>query len=303
MKIMGEIDLFAGIRVGKTAAKIDASIIHAHTALAHTMGIFAKSVCSAKLIVTRRVDFPLKTRGFSHWKYKRADHIIAISENIKQIMLKAGIDETKISLVPSGVAFNDLPEITNKSVLKSQLGIDTDHKIIGTIAAFVGHKDYPTLLRAFRIVLNQYPQVWLLSLGEGKDRRQLEKLAKSLNIDHRLKFLGFRTDVIDFFLLFDVYAQASRLEGLCTSLIEAMYHRLPIAATSAGGIPDLIEHNVTGLLSPPEDYEKLADSIIRLLNEPKLGARLAEAAHLKSLNFTADNMVKRTEQLYMKLLL
>jgi glycosyltransferase involved in cell wall biosynthesis len=92
------------------------------------------------------------------------------------------------------------------------------------------------------------------------------------------------------------------MEGLCTSLIEAMFHRLPIAATSTGGIPDLIEHRISGLLSSPEDPEALASSIIELLNNPQLAQELGVGAYLKSLDFTVENMVNRTEKLYLKLL-
>ena len=295
-------DIISGIRIGRLAAKIGASIIHCHTALAHSLGIIAAIVHNCRLVVTRRVDFPLRSAGFSLWKYRRAGGILAISSRIRDILLQAGIPEDKVTLAPSGVIFKDNPYQTNILQLQNELGISQDDKVIGTVAALVGHKDYPTLLKAFKIILSRYPNIWLLALGEGGDRSQLESLAAKLDIARRVKFLGFKQNVDDYFGIFDVYVQSSRLEGLCSSLIEAMHHRLPIAAASAGGIPDLIEDGVTGLLSAPEDYENLAESILKLLENPALGKRLGEAAKLKSYHFSAENMVNRTEAVYLKLL-
>jgi len=297
-RMRGELDFVTGIRIGRLAAKIGASIIHCHTALAHTLGIIACFVCKAKLVVTRRVDFPLRSAGFSLWKYRRADNILAISNRIRDILIQSGIPEDKVTLVPDGVIFKDNPSQTNILQLQNELGISQNDKVIGTVAALVGHKDYPTLFRAFNVVLSHHPDCWLLALGEGDDRSQLESLAVKLDIARRVKFLGFKENVDDFFNIFDVYVQSSRLEGLCSSLIEAMYRRLPIAAASAGGIPDLIEDEVTGLLSAPEDYEGLAKSILRLLEDRDLGEKLGAAAMRKSYHFSAENMVNRTEAVY-----
>jgi len=302
LKMRGEFDIIAGFQIGRIARDYRIPLIHCHTALAHTLGIYAQYVCGAKLVVTRRVDFELQGGSASLWKYRRADHIIAISRRIRQILLEAGIPSAKISLVPSGVRFTAPPAAATVARLRRELNLPEESVIIGTVAALVGHKDYPTLIRAFRQVADTYPQAVLLALGEGDERTGLENLIRELNLREKVHLLGYREEADAFFALFDVYVQSSKLEGLCSSLIEAMYSGLPIAATTAGGIPDLIENGISGLLSPPEDAVALAASIIRLIAEGGFAEKLGRAARVKAQDFSAENMVEGNEQVYMKLL-
>ena len=302
VKMRGEVDMIAGFQIGKIAKETGVSIIHCHTALAHSLGIFAQMVCGAKLVVTRRVDFGLKSGVISAWKYKRADHIIAISTKIRNIILDAGIDESKVSLVPSGVILKDEIDGALVDELRTDLGADWETKIVGTIAALVGHKDYPTLLRAYQIFAKKFPDSKLICLGEGDDEEQLDQLAWELGIWDNVVFMGYVDNIPDYLGVFSIYVQASKQEGLCSSLIEAMFNYSRIAATSAGGIPDLIEDGVTGLLSEPGDHEGLAASMIRLAEDDKLAFELGQGAHRKSLDFSAEAMVEKNEQVYMKLL-
>ncbi len=302
LKLRGELNIAAGMRLGNLARRLKIPLLHAHTAAAHSQGLAAKFISGAKLVVTRRVDFPLKSL-FSALKYRRADHIIAISRKIMEVMLSSGVPENKISLVHSGVVFNDkasAPEAVER--LRKELNLPARHKIIGISAALAGHKDHATLLRAFKVILEVKPDCVLLALGEGDELPRLQALAEELNISEKVKFLGYRRDIADFWGLFDLYVQSSKMEGLCTSLIEAMNHRLPIAATDAGGIPDLIENGVTGLAVPAQNPPALAQAALKLLNNTELGSELGEAAAKKSLEFTAEKMVEKTEAVYRSLL-
>ena len=298
----GELDLFSGWKIGRLARKIEARIIHCHTALAHSLGLMAKLFSPVTLVVTRRVDFPLNASVLSPWKYRRTDHIIAISSRIRSILLQNGVAENRISLIPSGLVFSNNPNSESTLSLRMELNIPQEAVIIGTVAALVGHKDYPTLIEAFNLVIKEIPNAVLLMLGEGDERPGLEKIIARLGLQGKARLLGFRKDVVRFFGLFDVYVQSSKMEGLCSSLIEAMHHRLSIAATSAGGIPDLIEDGVTGILVNTQSPSELAAALVKLLKDKDMGKRLAEDAHLKSKNFSAEKMVERTEEVYLKLL-
>ena len=295
-------DLASGWRISRILRETGAPLMHAHTAQAHALGLAAKCFAGGKLVVTRRVDFPLKS-PLSRWKYRRADRIIAISTRIMEVLLQAGMDESRMSLIPSGVPLNHKErDVSGQTAIRVELGIPDGSQVIGTAAALAGHKDYPTLLRAFKIILAEQPDCFLLALGEGDERPRLESLVRELGLSSRVRFPGFRPDIADFWGLFCVYVQSSKMEGLCTSLIEAMHHRLPIAATRAGGIPDLITDGDTGLLTPTENPPALAEAVIKLLNEPELGKRLGKAAFMKSLAFSAEQMVEKTEAVYLEIL-
>lgn len=302
VKMRGEMDVFSGMKIARIAKATGAAIIHCHTAGAHSLAIISRIRRRAKLVVTRRVDFPLKGGKVSVWKYRKADHLIAISSKIFNVLISSGIHEQNISLAPSGVELSENYDDSTTANLYSELNIDKGDKIIGMIAAMVGHKDWYTMLKAFSIVREALPNVWLLALGDGDDMTAIEAFAKKTGVVDGIKFLGFREDVGDFFGMFDVYVQSSKMEGLCSTIIEAMHHRLLIAATSAGGIPDLIEDKVTGLLSVPENPQMLAGNILKLLENPNKYRHLGEAAHEKSKLFSAENMVSKTEEVYLKLL-
>jgi glycosyltransferase involved in cell wall biosynthesis len=126
----------------------------------------------------------------------------------------------------------------------------------------------------------------------------LESLARSLGITERVTFTGFRTDALDLLRAFDVFAMSSYLEGLGTSIMDAQALGVPVVATRTGGIPELVEDGVTGLLSPPRDPEAFARTILRILEDDGLRAACAGAAREQSYRYDYRTMVYKTLDVY-----
>ena len=134
--------------------------------------------------------------------------------------------------------------------------------VVGNVAALVPHKGQRYLVEAARHVVQQLPDARFVILGEGDLREHLDKLVKERHLQKHVLLPGFRTDVLGCIKGFDLFAMSSVTEGLGTSLLDAMACARPIVATTAGGIPEIVEDNVNGLLVPPRDQTALANAIV-----------------------------------------
>src|SRR5205823_9264493 len=126
-------------------------------------------------------------------------------------------------------------------------------------------KGHPTLLEAWPLVLQAVPDAYLLVVGEGAQRPALEEQARELRIAHRVVFTGRRDDVPAVTAALDVAVLPSYREAQGLTVLEAMALRRPVVASAVGGIPEMIEDGLTGLLVPPRDPDALATAIVRLL--------------------------------------
>ena len=136
-------------------------------------------------------------------------------------------------------------------------------------------------------------------VGSGPLEAELRSLATELGLEDRVVFTGFRKDADRIIASLDVFAFSSRMEGLGTVVLDAFSLGVPVAATRAGGIPEMVEDEKTGLLSPPGDPEGLAGNIIRLLGDEALARRLTGAAlRLVRENYSIDLMAEKYRRLY-----
>lgn len=278
-------------------------LVHAHTA--HTAALAALAVrgTPVKLVVSRRVDFPLRGAMLSRWKYGQADRIIAVSEAVRRILVSGGVRGDRVVVVPDGVGCTEAsPWVTHGGPLRDQLMVNAETLLVGIVAALAPHKDYPTFLRAAQQVAAQDPSVHFVIVGEGPLRFSLEAETNHLGLASRVHFLGFREDVRSLMMAFDIVVLSSKEEGLGSVLLEAMSLGKPIAATAAGGIPEIVADGETGILAPPRDPQALAEAILRLLRDPRLRERLGSAARTAVQRFSVNRMVESTERVYAEVL-
>ena len=174
--------------------------------------------------------------------------------------------------------------------------------IVGNVGALVGHKGQRHLVEAMSLVIRQVPDARLVILGEGELRPQLEQQVKHLHLEKHVVLPGFRPDVLSMIKGFDLFVMSSETEGLGTSLLDAMSARKPCVGTRVGGIPEVIEDGVTGLLVPSHDAPSLADAIGRLLKDAALRARMGDAAFERvKACFSVEKMVEATVTAYRRL--
>jgi len=272
-------------RSGKAAAKIadsySASILQLHSGHSVSCGLWAKLFNrKLKLVATRRVDFSIKKNPFSVLKYntKLLDHIVCISEEIRQVLHRDGVPDNKLSVIHSGIDTHRFDHIEVPLDFRQKWGIPVQTKLVGTVAALAGHKDYPNLLETASKICQARQDIWLMAVGEGELMEPMKQLAKELNIADRFIFTGFQSQVGEFLKAFDIFILASKKEGLGTSVLDAMSVGLPIVATRAGGIPEMIKDGENGLLVNTGDSDALAQAVLYLIDNPQTAAALGKKA-------------------------
>ena len=296
----GEWDLLTAYRLAGIIRREQVDIIHAHTSHAHTIACIARQLAGrGKVVVSRRVDFPPKSHAFNRWKYAWPDQYIAISETIGRILREWGVPGEKLSVVHSAI---DPSRFEVEPMPRADLGVPEGVPLVGIVAAFVGHKDLPTFIDAMAAVNAERPEVHALIVGDGPLRAEVEARIRAKNLLERVHLLGYRDDVPAILRALDVFVLSSNEEGLGTSILDAMAAGVPVAATAAGGIPEMVIDGETGLLAAIGDGQALGKAILRLLGHPESAAALTANAHrMLDDRFTLPRMVEGNLAVYKKL--
>ena len=297
----GEWDFGAAWRLRRLIRARGAGLVHTHDAHAHALGWMASTgLTDVSLVAARRVDFEVSHNPFSRRKYLSPRvHYLAISTGVRDVLLRGGVAADRIIVVPSGVDPERFSFKAPREKMRGELGVANEAPVVGTVGSLVDHKGHRYLIDAAPLVLERFPSAEFVIVGEGELRRDLERRIREKKLGRKIHLVGYRQDVETFLSSFDVFALSSHLEGLCTSLIDAMLFRLPIVGTRTGGVPDLVRDGETGLLVEPKDPGALARAIVRLLANQQLGSRLGTAARKRALDrFTCGAMVEGTLQAY-----
>jgi glycosyltransferase involved in cell wall biosynthesis len=290
------------------------AIVHTHSAKAGTLGRLAAKLAGVPVIVHtfhghlfRGYFSPKKSRLVIFIERLLAlvsTKIVAVTQSQKDELLRYKIAPSqKIVSIPLGLELDLLQNLqTERGAFRSELGLDKDDALIGSIARLVPVKGHTFLFRAARKVIDTFPRVKILLIGDGELRNELENLASRLGIGKNVVFCGFRRDLPKIYADLDIVALTSLNEGLPVAVIEAMASQTAVVAYDVGGVKDLIEPNVTGISVPFGEIDRLAESIIFLLKNPQERERLGRNARRKvypSLHY--QRLVRDFEKFYLEL--
>ncbi len=295
-------------------ARAQGAIVHAHTG--HAAGTAAwASWAGVPVVSHRRVDFPVK--GLSaRWKYGAAGKVVCVSKAIAEIMKAAGTPAAKLAVIPDGLPVTaeeskwagvdperfSPPTAERRAACRRELAAEfnfpQDALLIGNLAALVPHKDHAALLAAAVIVLLQRPKVKFLIAGRGPEEEALFESIKRMGLLGKVILLGHREDPVPLLKALDIYVQSSWGEGMGSVLIEAAACGVPIAATTAGGIPEVVEDGGSGLLVEPRNPEAMANNLIRLIDDGPLRLRLAAEGRKNLGRFGLTRMANEMEKIY-----
>jgi glycosyltransferase involved in cell wall biosynthesis len=262
------------------------AILHAHDAHALTLAGTAGAFTATPYVVTRRVDFHLRRRGF----WTRAARVIAISEAVRGILVADGIDPERIVTVPSGIDVEAVRKV-RPGAIRRELGLPETGPLAVSVGALVGHKDHATLVDAAAVLRPGRPDLHWAIAGEGPLRGPLEAQIASLGLGDRVRLLGHVEEPLRLIAAADIFVMSSAEEGLGTSVLDAMALDVPIAATRAGGIPEMLEGGA-GFLSPPRDGAALAASVDQLLSDASIRADVASRARARVGRWSASAMAE-----------
>lgn len=236
----------------------------------------------------RRWSYPLAA-GLLRWA---ADRVLFVSDYERRNFRRCGFPDDRALTVQTGLpdAFFDVePEGTG------------DRFTFLMPARIDGRKGHDDLLRAVSISRNAPFDVWIA--GDGPARRSLERMAARLGVTDRVRFLGFQRDMPALLRRVSALVLPSLRESLPLSLREGMAAGLPVVATAVGGIPELVEHDRTGLLVPRRDPRRLARAMERLATRPDLATSMGEAARLTAeRRWRLEGYLDRLETMYRELM-
>lgn len=279
--------------------KID--IVHMHTAKSHIVGYISLLLGNrASFVLSRRVDFVPGNGRLTRARYNHPGikKILCVSDAIRKIMhayLDKGKDRS--ATVYSGVDLNKFKVEPSFSIRK-KYDINDDKIIVGNTSALADHKDYFTFIDTAKRIIDSGEKAHFFILGDGPMKEEITTYVASREMTAHITFTGFVDNVPEWLRQFDVFLITSKTEGLGTSIIDALACEVPIVATNAGGIPELVIHEKTGLLAEVKDVEALYAFVIRLIKDKTLRDQLVERGLKHVQLFSKENTAKETLKIY-----
>jgi glycosyltransferase involved in cell wall biosynthesis len=244
----------------------------------------------------------MKKNYFSKYKYnhKCIKKIICVSEAIRGMYLPAIQDTSKVTTIRSGIDISRF-KYQASSILRKEFDIDADTLLIGNVAAISPHKDYFTFIDTVKLLQAAGIKAKYLAIGNQEDTEEttcIRQYIQAQELSEVIILTGHRTDIPQILPELDVFLFTSKTEGLGTSLLDAFACRVPVVATKAGGVPELVIHEQTGLLVPIQRPDLLAAEVLRLLQNSTLRQQLVHHAQEYLQNFTKENTAEKTLEVY-----
>jgi glycosyltransferase involved in cell wall biosynthesis len=271
------------------------SVVHAHEARALYSGWLLQRMSNTPYVVTRRIDHAANNSYVRAKAYRSANRIVAISSSVARTV-EAHYSDLECEVVPDAHAgmlngharHNGSRPKSNGKTVVGHIG-ELDHS----------HKGQGTILEAARELKDTHPDLHFVLVGDGKDDRKFRRTASGLG---NVEFVGFVDNVADYLAKFDVFIYPSLREGLGSSLLDAMHFGLPIVASKVGGIPEIVEDQVNGLLIPPGSPRDLINALQRVVDDAALRESMRRQNRNKAAQFSAGRMASSYESIYRSIL-
>jgi glycosyltransferase involved in cell wall biosynthesis len=232
-------------------------------------------------------------------KYRCYDRVISISQRIREVLLAAGVPADKIVCVPSGIDTERYGRSCDRQWFLREFGLEESHRVLAAIAQLIPRKGHRVLLEALPEVIGEFPDLRVLLFGRGPLEAELKELCRRRGVSTQVVFAGFRPDLDRVLPCLDLVVHPAVMEGLGLSLLEAAAAGIPIVAARVGGVPEIVQDGVTGLLVPPADPRSLTVAIVRVLRQRELARALGDAGRdFVWRNFSVAAMVEGNLNVY-----
>jgi glycosyltransferase involved in cell wall biosynthesis len=286
------------------------SIVHCHSSKAGILGRLAAHITGVPVVLFTAHGWAF-TEGRSYWKRwlaalleriasRWSTKIVCVSHYDRELALRFKVTQPKrLVVIHNGIDPSPFAR-ADGSTVRQEFGLVED-LVITTVGRLAVQKDPLTLLRAYRILDPRNAKVVIA--GDGPLRKSVEQYVNRNMLRNRVLLAGTFHNVPALLVASDIFVLASRWEGLPLTIIEAMMAGLPVVATGVGGVAELVEHGVTGIIVPPGNPEALAEAIRQLLEDADLRRRMGQAGRQRALErFTVNRMVAEVKTLYTSLL-
>jgi glycosyltransferase involved in cell wall biosynthesis len=242
------------------------------------------------------------TKWINRFTFNWQSAAIAVSGEVAESIQKNIEPKVPVHTILNGVNTDKFKRSEEgRRKLRAQYGWDEDTIVIGTLAVFRFQKRLDLWLEIFKMISEQNPDKKIkgVIVGAGPLKDQIEQKQKELNLEQDILMPGLQTNTIDWFSAMDIYMMCSIFEGLPIALLEAMSCGLPVVTTNAGGIGEVIRHEVDGLLVPVDESYKLVEEVGKIISNESVRLQFANASRVRVLeSFGMERMVKELESLY-----
>lgn len=296
----GELDFSLPARLRTLLASRRPNLLHVHSRRGvDRFGGWNARWAGVPAILTRRVD-STEFKALAHLKYKPYAAIIAISREIEaQLKDNVGLSPERVHYVASGVDTDRYRPTETRGRLAEVFGLSADTVKIGVVAQLISRKGHEQLFSVLPELIAEHPKVEVLCFGQGPLRRELEDQIRSLALTAHVRLVGFRDDLIELLPELDCLVHPARREGLGVAVLEALSCRVPVVITAVGGLVDIVEHDVNGLLVAPDDDRALLAALRRIVQQPALRKRLGAAGRRRVEEaFSVDTMTRGNLAVY-----
>ncbi|WP_323000436.1 glycosyltransferase family 4 protein [Castellaniella sp.] len=271
-------------------------VLNTHSRRDTMLAGVAGRLAGTPLIVRTR---HLAVKPGSLLSYTRVPHCVTtVSEHVRHLLLDCGAAPDRVATVYSPIP---LPPLVEHSSLRAEFGIPDTAVVVGCVAVMRAKKGHRALIDAMTDLL-QRPDVYLVLVGDGSPTlEELQALVQARGLQDKVLFTGRRTDIPNVLAGFDLFALATEQEASGTVFVEAAAAGLPVVGTDVGGVSEMLQDGVTGLLVPLHDHVALADALRMLVDSPERRRAMGQAglqAVRGSDRFTLEGLVRRTEQCY-----
>jgi len=250
------------IKLGRVCKKHKVDIIHIHDPSAILLAILADKFFNLPpFVFSKKTSFPIKQRKKTLFKYNypKIKKILCVSEETKNIASKGITDHSKLVTIYHGTNLKTKSAET-PFLLREKCNIPPNKKIIGNIANHIRAKHLDTWVDVADIIINKEKRddFFFVQIGTFTDRTEaLKERVKELNLESYMEFMGYTPNASNFLPQFDLSLITSQSEGVPQVIYESFYHKTPVISTNVGGIPEIVDHNINGLMAPMHDHNKI----------------------------------------------
>ncbi len=278
------------------------NLIHSHGYKSNFNSFLASAAKNIALVTTCHNWLSINSKmKLYEWLDKRVlnrfDRTIVVSDEIRGKILKTGVSSSKVIKIKNGINIKKYSTTNKRTGIRAEFNIDEDKIVVGSLGRLDDNKGITNLLKAARLLIDEFENIIFLLVGDGPARDKLCNEVDELGIKDHVVFAGFRDDIPSVLSAIDIFALPSLKEGLPMVLLETMAAKKPLVATRVGDIPGIVKHNESGILIEPGDVKQLQDGLKNIIEDKALSNSLADRAFER---VSSEYSSKRMAAEYMK---
>lgn len=282
-------------------------VVNTHGSLDSWTASLAGRISSRRPIIvrTRHKSTPVSRTWRHRLLYGRLPHVVTTTgEAVRQgLITRNRLNPSRVISIPTGVDLERFHPQPPDASLRKSLGLGSQGPLVGAVTFLRPEKGMTVLIEAVRWLKKRFSTVECVIIGDGGEKPALLDRIRELGLEHCVHLVGFRQDVPALLALLDVVVIPSFEEGIPQSLTQALAMERPVVASAVGGVPEVVQDGLTGLLVPPRDPAILAEKIACLLHDPIAATRMGKVGRqVIQERYSMEHMLTQTEMVYRRLM-